>query len=298
MIQINIKDSLYPESLKNISNSPNSLYIEGNTTLLNSHSIAIIGSRNCSENGIKIANYFSSELSMSGITIVSGLAKGIDTAAHLSSYNQKGKTIAVLGSGFNKIFPPENIQLYEKILNNDGLVISEYAPNEEPKSSNFIERNRIISGLSLGVLVIEAKYRSGTSTTAKIAKCQGKSVFAVPHEIWDSHGIGTNRLLKKDAILVTSPLDILEALKLNNFKNSYLQLKQKDYFHQNSSDNKKITLPDIKQSTIYNLISKNPISVNDLSIKSGYSIKEVQSILFMLELDGYIKKIGGNYICT
>ena len=193
MKKIFIEEKIYPKKLKEISDSPSVLYAEGNLELLKSYSIAIIGSRQASDNGKKLAKKFSSELSSCGITIVSGLARGIDTIAHTYSYNQKGKTIAVLGSGFNKIFPPENIDLYKKILEEDGLVVSEYPPNTEADSLKFPERNRIISGLSNGIIVIEAKSRSGTSITAKFAKEQHKPVFVLPHEIDSPHGIGTNK---------------------------------------------------------------------------------------------------------
>ena len=196
MKKININDTLYPKTLKSIPNPPLSLYVAGNIDLLNSKSIAIIGSRYASENGKLLAEKFATELSQIGITIISGLALGIDSAAHTSSYNKKGKTIAVLGSGFNNIFPEENTSLFKEIINNDGLIISEYPPNTQVKSNYFIARNRIISGLSLGILVIEAQYRSGTSVTARIAKEQGRPIFTLPHELWDSNGVGTNKLLK------------------------------------------------------------------------------------------------------
>lgn len=301
MKQITIDDKLYPKSLKNIKNPPQVLYLEGNLGLLNSYSIAIIGSRSCSDNGKKIAQYFSSQLSMSGITIISGLAKGIDTIAHLSSYNQIGRTIAVLGSGFNNVFPSENISLYKKILENDGLVISEYPPDVCAKSNNFISRNRIISGLSLGVFVIEAKYRSGTSITANYARQQGKIIFSIPHEIWDSCGVGTNKLLKKGAIIVTSPIDILDSLKLTRFKNNYLKLKKNGAFDEKFSEHSKPNLSteilDSKQEKIYSYINKKPILPNEISQKTDFPINEILSILFSLELEGYIKKVEGGYIC-
>ena len=223
MKKINIDDPFYPEKLKKIPKPPLCLYTEGNLDLLNTNSIAIIGSRVASENGKKFAKKFATELSQIGLTIISGLARGIDTVAHAGSYNQVGKTIAVLGCGFNKIYPPENLDLYKKILDNNGLVVSEYSPDTEAQSSNFINRNRIISGLALGILVVEAKSKSGTGKTAKIAKKQGKAVFALPHEIDDLHGVGTNRLIKNGAILTTETIDILNTLKLVKYTFSYIQ---------------------------------------------------------------------------
>ena len=185
--KISIKDPIYPESLKTIKNPPETLYAVGEIDLLNSKSIAIIGSRNASEKGKQIAQKFATELSYIGLTIIRGLAKGIDTQAHIGSYNKKGKTIAVLPSGFNNIFPKENIDLSKKILLNGGLLLSEYPPETIQKSSNFLSRNRIVSGLSIGVLIVEASYRSGTSVTAKYAKSQNKPIFAIPHEIDNIH---------------------------------------------------------------------------------------------------------------
>lgn len=292
MKKIFIDEKLYPKKLKEISAPPSVLYTEGNLELLKKYSIAIIGSRQASDNGKKLTEKFSSELSNCGITVISGLARGIDTIAHTYSYNQKGKTIAVLGSGFNKIFPPENIDLYKKILEEDGLIVSEYPPNTEADSLKFPERNRIISGLSNGIIVIEAKSRSGTSITAKFAKEQHKPVFVLPHEIDSPHGIGTNRLLKKGAIPITDTADVLDKLKLTEFKEIYKKNKKS-----NNLNKRNYNFSDSKQKLIFNLISKEPISPNDLSRKSGYSVNEILSILFILEMNGYIKKVQGGYVC-
>ncbi|MBR0427528.1 MAG: DNA-processing protein DprA [Clostridia bacterium] len=306
MKKITINQRIYPNILKKIKNPPSVLYTEGNLDLLKSSSIAIIGSRQASEKGKKFAKRFSTELSSTGITIVSGLARGIDTVAHTYSYNQKGKTIAVLGSGFNKIFPPENIDLYKKILDNGGLVISEYSPDTEPSSAYFPVRNRIISGLSLGVLVIEAKYRSGTNKTAEFATKQHKPVFVLPHSIDDPHGIGTNRLLKKGAIPITDSSDIFEKLKLLEFKEIYENLKvnkntdskiEIDTIDAINSFKAKQNFSDPKQSKIFKIIKEKPITPNDLARKTKFSINEIQSILFILEMDGSIKKVQGGYIC-
>ena len=306
--------------------------------MLNNPIISIVGSRSCSENGKSLARKFAYELSQCGITIASGLAKGIDTVAHLYSYKEKGKTIAVLPNGFNHIFPKENIGLYEKILDNGGLVISEYPPNTKSKSKYFLERNRIVSGLSLGVLVVEAAHRSGTSVTAQLAKLQGRKVFALPHEIWDSHGVGTNRLIKAGATLVTCVEDILAELygskNLNsstfdssiNFKyndlysslptieryniNSHIVTSPDDKAPDNSVEtfnsseplksysllNKKI-LKNKKYQFVYNLVSDSPISINEICKKTNESISVISNALFILELEGYIKKVAGGYIC-
>ena len=336
--EVKFNSKLYPKSLQNIPNPPKKLYIQGNLELLNYPVISIVGSRSCSENGKNLTRKFAYELSQCGITIASGLAKGIDTVAHLYSYKEKGKTIAVLPSGFNHIFPKENVGLYEKILDNGGLVISEYSPHIEAKSQYFLERNRIVSGLSLGVLVVEAAHRSGTSVTAKLAKSQGRKVFALPHEIWDSHGVGTNRLIKTGATLVTCVEDILDELygskNLNSstfdssldfeYNNLYSMLPTIERYNINShivtspADkspdnsiqtfnssaslksynllNKKI-LENKEYQFVYNLISDNPISINEICKKTNESISVISNALFVLELEGCIKKVAGGYIC-
>ena len=336
--EVEFNSELYPKSLQNIPNPPKKLYMQGNLGLLNNPIISIVGSRSCSENGKNLARKFAYELSQCGITIASGLAKGVDTVAHLYSYKEKGKTIAILPNGFNHIFPKENVGLYEKILDNGGLVISEYQHNTKAKSQYFLERNRIVSGLSLGVLVVEAAHRSGTSVTAKLAKNQGRKVFALPHEIWDSHGVGTNRLIKAGATLVTCVEDILAELygskNLNSSTfdcsldfeyddlysalstieryniNSYVVTSPDDKSPDNSIKtfnssellksynllNKKI-LKNKEYQFVYNLISDNPISINEICKKTNESISVVSNALFILELEGYIKKVAGGYIC-
>ena len=308
--------------------------MQGNLELLNNLIISIVGSRSCSENGKSLARKFAYELSQCGITIASGLAKGIDTVAHLYSYKEKGKTIAVLPNGFNHIFSIYNIDLYEKILDNDGLIISEYPPDIKAKSKFFLERNRIVSGLSLGVLVVEAAHRSGTSVTAKLAQTQGRKVFALPHEIWDSHGVGTNRLIKTGATLVTCVEDIFDELcrsknldssimnseyndlysmlpTIDRYNiNAYIETLQDDKSFNNLMNasnslkplkscsflNKK-TLKNKKHQFVYDLISNNPISINEICKKTNKSISVVSNSLFLLELEGYIKKVAGGYVC-
>lgn len=332
MKKINIDDTIYPERLRNIPNPPKSLYLEGNLSLLNNDIISIIGSRCCSENGVNITKKFASLLSACGITIASGLAIGIDSVAHLHSYENIGRTIAVLGNGFYHIFPEENIPLYNKILENDGLIISEYPPNTKCKSKYFLERNRIVSGISLGILVIEAAHRSGTSVTAKLAYSQNRKVFAIPHEIWDFHGVGTNKLIKEGANLVTCPEDILNNLNLNKYlkkldnkdtikkiktieKNFNIQNPDKirtiknNFEIQNSLESKPnnfkktVTLKSIDNlnedcKDIYKIISEIPISINDISKKTLKSINTISNSLLILELQGLIQKVAGGYICT
>jgi len=203
-----ITDLEYPEKLKNIENPPFCIYCKGNIKLLNETIIAIIGSRKASEYGVKNARKFSRELSEKYV-IISGLAKGIDAEAHLGSLeNKEEKAIAVIGSGIDTIYPKENLKIYERILEKNGLIISEYRLGVQPLKENFPMRNRIISGLSDGVLVIEAGKRSGSLITVEFAINQGKDVFAIPGNIDSNLSIGTNSLIKDGAILVDSSNEI------------------------------------------------------------------------------------------
>ncbi len=291
---ITIEDRKYPKSLRNIKNPPVKLYVKGNTELLNSNIISIIGSRSCSENGIKLTKKFAKELVYQDITIASGMAVGIDTAAHEETLKQNGKTIAVLGNGLKNIFPKENIELFHRIINQGGLVISEYPPKEKANSNHFLERNRIVSGIALGVLVIEAAHRSGTSVTAKLAMEQGKKIFALPHEICDLHGVGTNRLIKKGAKVVTTAQDIINEFPFLTYKtmpkSKLRNLTKESEFRRKKCTNK-------KYNEIYKFIKERPISLEEIYQKSNKDISEINQILLILELEGYIKKKAGGYEC-
>ena len=328
ILKITQKDDIYPDSLRKIKDPPKKLYLEGNIDLLNVNIISIIGSRSCTENGIKLATKFAKGLSKQGIVIASGMAIGIDSAAHRGTLKAKGKTIAVLGSGFNNIFPKENINLYNEIIKNNGLVITEYEPNIEPSSNRFLERNRIVSGLSIGILVVEAAHRSGTSVTARLATEQEKKVFVLPHEIGDIHGVGTNRLIRNGAILVTSPRDIIEEfdfleykeLKINktnsrnklkrknNRKNNKQNVddkykksknKEKEIKTQSCNNTEKIFKKKVKTEyqEVYDLIFDGINSMDELYKKTGLKVKDINNMLFMLELEGNIIKTSGGYKC-
>ena len=182
MRKIELEDSTYPKRLKETKGAPNILYIKGNIEDINLPCLAVVGSRNCTEYGEKWCKFFVKELVKHGITIVSGMAIGIDSIAHKTALKYGGKTIAVLPCGFDNIFPKENVDLYNKILNNNGTIITEYEPKCKAEYQRFLRRNRIVSGLSMGVLVVEAAYRSGTSATARFAKLQKRDVFCIPRK--------------------------------------------------------------------------------------------------------------------
>lgn len=274
--KISFESELYPEQLRSIDEPPQLLYVLGNEKILNGKNLSIVGSRNASEYGKNIAKQFSKNISKYGINIVSGMAKGIDSIAHLGAIEEKKNTIAVLGSGFNYIFPDKTV--FEKILENGGTVITEYEPNTKVFANGFRKRNRIIAGLSIGTLVVEAKEKSGTSITAKYTQQYGRKLFCIPHTIEDKHGVGTNRLIKNGAILVTDINDILQYFDITN----------------TNIIPDKVEVPK-EYEQIYKLIETNPINADAISKKTGKNISEVNSILTMLELEGFIKYLPGNY---
>lgn len=204
-----IKDKDYPKNLLHIYDAPAILYYKGDKELLHTNIIAMVGCRECSDYGKEVSIKFSYELAKCGITIISGMAKGIDSYSHIGCIKAGGKTIAVLGSGLDRIYPKENSLLYNEILSTEGLVLSEYIIGTKPNKLNFPARNRIISGLSKGVIVVEAKEKSGTLNTVDFALEQGKEVFVVPGNITSENSTGTNELIKQGAKCVTCVEDIL-----------------------------------------------------------------------------------------
>lgn len=208
--EISIFEKEYPKCLKNIYNPPMKLYVAGDYNLLSNFKIAIIGCRNCTEYGRKCATKFASELTQKNVIVVSGLARGVDSFAHSACINSGGKTIAVIGSGLDVIYPKENMWLYKKIIDTGGAIISEYPLGTKPLQYNFPARNRIISAISDGVLVVEAKEKSGTLITVDFALEQGKNVFVIPGNIDSKNSRGTNNLIKEGAKPVNNLEDILE----------------------------------------------------------------------------------------
>ena len=209
---VTINDNVYPQSLKQIYDPPVVLYVIGNEVILNKIGLAIIGCRNSTTYGKKIAKQFSYKLSQKGIVTISGLAKGIDAYAHQGAVLANKETIAVLGNGLHTIYPQENIMLARQIIQKNGCIISEYPLGSKPEKYHFPARNRIISGLSKAVLVIEAKEKSGTLITVDFALEQGKDVFCIPGNVDSINSVGTNKLIKQGAKLVTNIEEIIEEI--------------------------------------------------------------------------------------
>lgn len=277
---INIEDESYPKMLKQIKNPPKRLYVCGNKNILNSNCVSVVGSRTNTKYGEKWCKKFIQEFAKYNLTIVSGMAKGIDKIAHESAIYNGSTTIAVLPSGLNNIYPKENLKLYEKIISRGGCIITEYEPKEKATSQNFLERNRIVSGLSIVTIVVEAAYRSGTSVTAKLANKQGRKVYCIPGSLDSSKSIGTNRLIKEFAKIALSPDDVL---------NNYNFLSKRKIMHT-------VDILEVSKEyeKIYEIISDIPVSTNEIAKKSHTDLKEVISKLTMLEIDGKIRKIAGD----
>ncbi|MHB8063901.1 MAG: DNA-processing protein DprA [Ruminiclostridium sp.] len=288
---INIFDEKYPYNLKQIYDPPIVLYYIGKFKI-NDFAIAIVGSRRTTNYGSFSARKLSFELSMRGVQIVSGLARGIDSIAHKGCLEAGGKTIAVLGCGLDNIYPHENTKLFEDIIKSDGLGISEYPPGMPPLQHNFPARNRIISGISSGVLVVEAAKRSGSLITACYALEQGREVFAIPGNIDCTYSRGTNQLIKDGAKMVICIEDILEEFKYEEL------LFNSDIQNNSSIRDSKTNFSSFKglsteEIRIVKIISNGIHNIDEIIERSNISTKEVNNLLFMLEMKGVITQLPG-----
>lgn len=296
--KIDINDERYPKRLLKIKAPPSEIYVLGNVDLLNSkNTLGIVGTRKCSEYGRIVTNDFARIIADNGVCIISGLAMGIDGIAHNTAIEKKGKTIAVLGSGFENIYPKENEWLFYKIMQNGGCIISEYPPETVPDKNKFPIRNRIISGLSDALLIVEANYRSGSSITAKYAKQEGKSIYAIPNTIYATEGIGTNRLIKDGAILVTKPEEILEGYKIVNIKKAEKNKDKINKLIRNQGENNRneVKILPNEYLEVYKILSDEPTHIIEISKKLSKTISEVIPIITILEIDGYVQQPTTNY---
>lgn len=227
---------MFPENLRKINNPPNKIFAKGNLNLLKTFGIAIIGSRNCTRYGEKMSFIFANDLCNYGITIISGMAVGIDSFAHKGALNAKGLTIAVIPSGFNHIYPEKNIRLYNDILENKGLVITEYQEDEEACSQKFRDRNRIVAGLSMGTLVVEGAINSGTNITVKFTKEQEKNIFCIPSNLDSVKSYVPNKLIKEGAFLVTDAKDIIDKYSNLDLNKKINLINENDVFSRKNSN--------------------------------------------------------------
>ncbi len=278
---VTIEDKEYPPFLKKIYDPPYLLYVKGEIEN-HPYPIAMVGTRNPSHYGIKMADKLSFNLASIGFTIVSGLARGIDTASHYGAVKAKGKTIGVLGSGFAHFYPRENLKLAEKIVENGGAIITEFPSETLPERWNFPLRNRIIAGISKGVIVVEAGPRSGAIITANIALSEGRDVFAIPGQADSLTSKGTNKLLKEGAILVENISDILTEFNIEIIKEKERDRKEKIELNE---DEKKVL----------SFINERR-NIEQLLKLTGMEYSSLSKILLALKLKGIVKELPGkNY---
>ena len=273
-------DSDYPSLLREIHDPPALLYLRGK--LPSKECFAVVGSRQATASGLQLTREISTALASHDICIVSGLARGVDSAAHRGALDAGGSTIAVLGCGIDRIYPPENTQLFQQLLQ-ENAIISEYPPATPPLAGHFPGRNRIISGLSRGVLIVEAAERSGSLITGDFALEQGRELFAIPGALQSPNSKGTNRLLKEGAQLVTEPADILHNL-----------WPQQTSRQQQSAVDSFADQLDSDSLCIYHQLGHEPLHIDEIGRKCGLTPMEVSAILLDLELRGGAKLLPGN----
>jgi DNA processing protein len=272
-------DSRYPELLKTIADPPALLYLRG--TLPEGPALAVVGARKASEQGRILTRTLCRDLAEAGLTVISGLARGIDTAAHLGALAGGGQTVAVLGCGIDQIYPPENRELFRQIIDN-GAVVSEYPPGTAPLAGHFPARNRLISGLAAGVLVIEAATGSGSLITVDFALEQGRDVFSIPGGPLSPTSAGTNKLLKEGAHLVTEANDILSVLRPGQLLG-----------HPHATADEIPGELQEREKKLYKSLTLEPLHIDELSRKSALTPMEVSDILLHLELAGWVEQLPG-----
>jgi DNA processing protein len=280
-----VEDENYPENLKNIPDPPIVLYVKGELKPEDKIAIAIVGSRRASFYGLSSAEKFSQDLSSAGFTIISGMARGIDSYAHKGALKQGGRTLAVMGSGFQHIYPEENQELTEEIAKS-GAVISEFPIETLPLKQNFPRRNRVISGLSLGVLVVEAARNSGALITADFALEQGREVFALPGKVDSGNSFGTNGLIKQGAKLVSCVDDILEELNL-------LDVSKVSQTEEKPQELPELHLNQTEENLVYELISNQSIQLDELVEKTNLDIPRISGILLRLQMKNLVRQLPG-----
>lgn len=283
---ISLNDSRYPKLLKEIANPPAALYVYGDEHVLSRPQIALVGSRNPSRTGSELAHEFAFLLAKAGLCITSGLAIGIDTASHEGALSANGKTIAVLGSGLLQLYPKQNKFLVEKISQN-GCVISEFPLHTKPVRENFPQRNRIISGLSVGTVVVEAALKSGSLITAKLALEQNRDVFAIPGSVRNPTSQGCFALIQDGAKCVVCIEDILN--EINFVPQNNAQPIRKEQFKQNDS-------LDHNDQLVLACIEHDVTTVDQICARSKLSAPLVSSSVLQLELAGRVKMRQGGYI--
>ncbi len=275
---------LYPEPLRQLHDAPPLLFARGDISVLQNPQLAMVGSRNPTVVGRETAREFARTLAASGMTITSGLAMGIDAASHQGALDGGGQTIAVFGTGLDRVYPAKNRELAHTIVEQGGLLLSEYPPGTEPKPANFPRRNRIISGLSLGTLVVEAALRSGSLITARFAAEQGREVFAIPGSIHNPLARGCHQLIRQGAKLVESAQDILEELA-PQLRTLLAETESKP----------SLVVEEKEHNILLECMGDGTSNVDQLVQRSGLTADAVSSMLLLLELQGHVVSTAGGY---
>ena len=289
---LTLADSRYPAKLKQIADPPIVLFVKGQVSLLQDPQIGVVGARNASRSAVQVAESMAAELSQKGITITSGLAAGIDAAAHRGGLKGLGKTIAVMGTGIDRIYPAQNKALAHQIAE-EGALVSEFPLGARPAAFHFPMRNRIISGLSEGVLVVEAALKSGSLITARQAMEQGREVFAVPGSIANPYAKGCHQLIKQGAKLVECGADILQELEAHLADALLDSPAQQETAAQNDLFGHHVDDLSSEGNKLLSYIEYEPISLDELVVLSKMPASEIQAQLMMLELSGKIEALSG-----
>jgi DNA processing protein len=276
-------DENYPRYLKEIFAPPPVLYVKGDVTVLSNHALGIVGTRNPTSYGVGCTRALTAKI-CEKVVIVSGLARGIDTVAHEFCLDKGGKTVAVLGCGIDRIYPAENKNLAERICQN-GALVSEFPPGTPPETYNFPRRNRVISGISCGVFVVEAGEKSGALITANYALQQNRTVFALPGPINSPMSAGTIRLIKDGAVPVSKPDDIFEHIFSGSQVSLFASLPQ--------TTNTQLSGLDEEEMEVWETLSEEPIRIDNIAQQCGKQIPQLLGILLNLELKGVVTQISG-----
>jgi DNA processing protein len=280
---LTVEDAEYPARLKEILQPPPVLYVRGNVLSQDDLAVAVVGTRRMTVYGRQVTEDIARLLATSGVTVVSGLARGIDGIAHQAALDAGGRTLAVLGSGVDLVYPPEHRKLAEQILEN-GALISDYAPGTPPDAVNFPPRNRLISGLSVAVVIVEAGKTSGALITAQFAADQSRDVFAVPGNINAPQSLGPNSLIRDGAIPLIHPQNLLESLNLVQAPEFQAA---RTFFPQNP-----------QEARLLQILSSEPVHVDEITHLTGMQIEEVSATLTMMELKGMVRQVGGMHYIT
>jgi len=272
------QDDGYPTRLRDLDNAPPVLYLRGAITPDDDWAVAIVGTRRATSYGRQVTERIARELAHNGVTVVSGMARGIDGVAHRAALDAGGRTLAVLGSGVDRIYPPEHRRLAEDIISR-GALVSDYPPGTPPDGRNFPPRNRIIAGLSLATVVVEAGRRSGALITSDFALEQGREVFAVPGNVIAPQSRGTNRLIQQGAHPLLDPKEILETLELSMLTE---QRQARTVLPSNPSE-----------AQVFDVLGYESMHVDEIQVQTGMPIEEVTATLAMMELKGMVRKVGG-----